>query len=320
MVGQLVMLAQEGGGAEGCGDGSGDGQADQVIGAGGGIGLLGRFLLFGGADDDDGAGVIGGGRDDLAGGWDYFSLHFMFANCALLMHGTGCGGGCRGIDNPITGDMILYIKHFALTLTDMICTAVSNYCVRMGLLVCYSIALYTLMPVILIVYCIYCPFSGPNMLTSCASGFIVATVTANITYEIVIFFDYISTHTSANMLFIIIGIGSPCVRMAYLGTVTTAAADVRMRAIMIVSMTSHIVQLLCSCIISFADGTLMSMMIISCVVPCFIPNMLVGRAAAGFEGQCGDAEVLIGAVVCGIEFLQQVTGSAGAGVALIAGA
>lgn len=59
------MLAQEGGGAEGCGDGSGDGsgdgQADQVIGAGGGIGLLGRFLLFGGADDDDGAGVIGGG-------------------------------------------------------------------------------------------------------------------------------------------------------------------------------------------------------------------------------------------------------------------
>ena len=41
------MLAQEGGGAEGCGDGSGDGQADQVIGAGGGIGLLGRFLLFG---------------------------------------------------------------------------------------------------------------------------------------------------------------------------------------------------------------------------------------------------------------------------------
>ena len=67
MVGQLIMLAQEGGGAEGCGDGSGDGQADQVIGAGGGIGLLGRFLLFGGADDDDGAGVIGGGRDDLAG-------------------------------------------------------------------------------------------------------------------------------------------------------------------------------------------------------------------------------------------------------------
>lgn len=61
MVGQLIMLAQEGGGAEGCGDGSGDGQADQVIGAGGGIGLLGRFLLFGGADDDDGAGVIGGG-------------------------------------------------------------------------------------------------------------------------------------------------------------------------------------------------------------------------------------------------------------------
>ena len=57
MAGQLVMLAQEGGGAEGCGDG----QADQVIGAGGGIGLLGRFLLFGGADDDDGAGVIGGG-------------------------------------------------------------------------------------------------------------------------------------------------------------------------------------------------------------------------------------------------------------------
>lgn len=154
-MGQLIMLAQEGGGAEGCGDGSGDGQADQVIGAGGGIGLLGRFLLFGGADDDDGAGVIGGGiRGDLAGGWDYFSLHFMFANCALLMHGTGCGGGCRGIDNPITGDMILYIKHFALTLTDMICTAVSNYCVRMGLLVCYSIALYTLMPVILIVYCI----------------------------------------------------------------------------------------------------------------------------------------------------------------------
>lgn len=99
------------------------------------------------------------------------------------------------------------------------------------------------------------------MLTSCASGFIVATVTANITYEIVISFDYISTHTSANMLFIIIGIGSPCVRMAYLGTVTTAAADVRMRAIMIVSMTSHIVRLLCSCIISFADGTLMSMMI-----------------------------------------------------------
>ena len=174
----------------------------------------------------------------------------MFANCALLMHGTGCGGGCRGIDNPITGDMILYIKHFALTLTDMICTAVSNYCVRMGLLVCYCIALYTLMPVILIVYCIYCPFGGPNMLTSCASGFIVATVTANITYEIVISFDYISTHTSANMLFIIIGIGSPCVRMAYLGTVTTAAADVRMRAIMIVSMTSHIVRLLCSCIIS----------------------------------------------------------------------
>lgn len=141
-MGQLIMLAQEGGGAEGCGDGSGDGQADQVIGAGGGIGLLGRFLLFGGADDDDGAGVIGGGRFDLAGGWDYFSLHFMFANCALLMHGTGCGGGCRGIDNPITGDMILYIKHFALTLTDMICTAVSNYCVRMGLLVCYCIALY----------------------------------------------------------------------------------------------------------------------------------------------------------------------------------
>lgn len=33
-MGQLVMLAQEGGGAEGCGDGSGDGQADQVIGAG----------------------------------------------------------------------------------------------------------------------------------------------------------------------------------------------------------------------------------------------------------------------------------------------
>lgn len=253
-MGQLIMLAQEGGGAEGCGDGSGDGQADQVIGAGGGIGLLGRFLLFGGADDDDGAGVIGGGRFDLAGGWDYFSLHFMFANCALLMHGTGCGGGCRGIDNPITGDMILYIKHFALTLTDMICTAVSNYCVRMGLLVCYCIALYTLMPVILIVYCIYCPFGGPNMLTSCASGFIVATVTANITYEIVISFDYISTHTSANMLFIIIGIGSPCVRMAYLGTVTTAAADVRMRAIMIVSMTSHIVRLLCSCIISFAYG------------------------------------------------------------------
>ena len=60
-MGQLIMLAQEGGGAEGCGDGSGDGQADQVIGAGGGIGLLGRFLLFGGADDDDGAGVIGGG-------------------------------------------------------------------------------------------------------------------------------------------------------------------------------------------------------------------------------------------------------------------
>lgn len=320
MVGQLIMLAQEGGGAEGCGDGSGDGQADQVIGAGGGIGLLGRFLLLCGADDDDGAGVIGGGRDDLAGGWDYFSLHFMFANCALLMHGTGCGGGCRGIDNPITGDMILYIKHFALTLTDVICTAVSNYCVRMGLLVCYCIALYTLMPVILIVYCIYCPFGGPNMLTSCASGFIVATVTANITHEIVIFFDYISTHTSANMLFIIIGIGSPCVRMAYLGTVTTAAADVRMRAIMIVSMTSHIVRLLCSCIISFADGTLMSMMIISCVVPCFIPNMLVGRAAAGFGGLCGNAEVLIGAVVCGIEFLQWVTGSASAGVALIAGA
>lgn len=60
-MGQLIMLAQEGGGAEGCGDGSGDGQADQVIGAGGGIWLLGRFLLFGGADDDDGAGVIGGG-------------------------------------------------------------------------------------------------------------------------------------------------------------------------------------------------------------------------------------------------------------------
>lgn len=65
------MLAQEGGGAEGCGDGSGDGSGDgqarpQVIGAGGGIGLLGRFLLFGGADDDDGAGVIGGGRDDFA--------------------------------------------------------------------------------------------------------------------------------------------------------------------------------------------------------------------------------------------------------------
>lgn len=55
------MLAQEGGGAEGCGDGSGDGQADQVIGAGGGIGLLGRFLLFGRTDDDDGAGVIRGG-------------------------------------------------------------------------------------------------------------------------------------------------------------------------------------------------------------------------------------------------------------------
>ena len=34
----------------------------------------------------------------------------------------------------------------------------------------------------------------------------------------------------------------------------------------------------------------------------------------------GDAEVLIDAVVCGIEFLQRVTGSAGAGVALIAGA
>lgn len=61
MVGQLIMLAQEGGGAEGSGDGSGDGQADQVIGAGGGIGLLGRFLLLCGADDDDGAGVIGGG-------------------------------------------------------------------------------------------------------------------------------------------------------------------------------------------------------------------------------------------------------------------
>lgn len=61
MVGQLIMLAQEGGGAEGCGDGSGDGQADQVIGAGGGIGLLGRFLLFGRTDDDDGAGVIWGG-------------------------------------------------------------------------------------------------------------------------------------------------------------------------------------------------------------------------------------------------------------------
>lgn len=61
MAGQLIMLAQEGGGAEGCGDGSGDGQADQVIGAGGGIGLLGRFLLFGRTDDDDGAGVIGGG-------------------------------------------------------------------------------------------------------------------------------------------------------------------------------------------------------------------------------------------------------------------
>lgn len=67
-MGQLVMLAQEGGGAEGCSDGSGDGQADQVIGAGGGIGLLGRFFLFGGANDDDGAGVIGGGRFDL-GRW-----------------------------------------------------------------------------------------------------------------------------------------------------------------------------------------------------------------------------------------------------------
>ena len=240
-MGQLVMLAQEGGEAEGRGDGSGDGQADQVIGAGGGIGLLGRFLLFGGADDDDGAGVIGGGRFDLAGGWDYFSLHFMFANCALLMHGTGCGGGCRGIDDPITGDMILYIKHFALTLTGMIGTVVSNYCVRMSFFVSYRTAFCAHMPVILIVYCIYCPFGGPNMLTSCASGFIVATVTTNITYELVNFFDYISTHTSANMLIIIIGIGNPCVGMAYLGTVTTAITNLRMRAIIIISITSHIV-------------------------------------------------------------------------------
>ena len=92
MVGQLVMLAQEGGGAEGCGDGSGDGQADQVIGAGGGIGLLGRFLLFGGADDDDGAGVIGGGRDDLAGtGLGDGCVLFILANRTCSMLGTICG-------------------------------------------------------------------------------------------------------------------------------------------------------------------------------------------------------------------------------------
>ena len=61
MVGQLVMLTQEGDGAEDSDNRCGDCHANQVIGAGGGIGLLGRFLLFGGADDDDGAGVIGGG-------------------------------------------------------------------------------------------------------------------------------------------------------------------------------------------------------------------------------------------------------------------
>lgn len=43
MVGQLIMLAQEGGGAEGCGDGSGDGQADQVIGAVEGLGCWAGF-------------------------------------------------------------------------------------------------------------------------------------------------------------------------------------------------------------------------------------------------------------------------------------
>ena len=61
MVGQLVMLAQEGDGAEDSNNRCGDCHANQVIGAGGGIGLLGRFLLFGRTDDDDGAGVIGGG-------------------------------------------------------------------------------------------------------------------------------------------------------------------------------------------------------------------------------------------------------------------
>ena len=60
-MGHGLFFAGEDGHAEGGDSHESHSRGNHVIGAGGGIGLLGRFLLFGGADDDDGAGVIGGG-------------------------------------------------------------------------------------------------------------------------------------------------------------------------------------------------------------------------------------------------------------------
>lgn len=111
MVGQLVMLAQEGDGAEDSNNRCGDCHANQVIGAGGGIGLLGRFLLFGRTDDDDGAGVIGGGRDDLAGtGLGDGCVLLILANRTCSMLGTICGIGCRGIGDPVAKGMSYFTR------------------------------------------------------------------------------------------------------------------------------------------------------------------------------------------------------------------
>lgn len=187
-VGQLIMLAEEGGGAEGRGDGSGDGQADQVIGAGGGIGLLGRFLLFGGADDDDGAG--GGGLG--------VATAYAHTICIKLVG-----------EYPV--------MYLALTVNRVIlaaCLAITQYYLAnnipsMVFFIFYSMALAAPRSVVIIIkYCntlfpmLVC---NPFMLASCASGFIVATVLANIAFKSVISYSRISTYTSTSMHFFITG-------------------------------------------------------------------------------------------------------------------
>ena len=173
------MLAQEGDGAEDSDNRCGDGHANQVIGAGGGIGLLGRFLLFGRTDDDDGAGVIGGGRDDLA------RLGIIANSASITIVFVRYSAG---LESAVTMRTVLVMASFpcssidkVVMVTIIIVSTVAEPVVHararliyspaspfMGRFAAYSIAAFigALMPVVL---CIRDPFCAKMMLLGLAS-------------------------------------------------------------------------------------------------------------------------------------------------------
>lgn len=276
MVGQLVMLAQEGGGAEGCGDGSCDGQADQVIGAGGGIGLLGRFLLFGGADDDDGAGVIGGGRDDLA------RLGIIANSASITIVVVRYSAG---LESAVTKRTVLVMASFpcssidkVVMVTIIIVSTVAEPVVHahrliyspaspfMGRFAAYSIAAFigALMPVVLFIrnpFCVKMMLLGLASIPTNGTGTITKTMRSLIRDTL----GRIWAVGVGALLPVVGGIGFP------------------------------------------------SRLVI---------GVLVGRAATGFEGLLGDAEVLVTSILVtgsgNSIFYQWRTGSINTSIGIVA--